>query len=100
MGDFYFTIIKIQEEFCETNFIPVEISLVLPLTSVSLGFHPGLLAYILTYFGKFFKTGTSGSSQSLQYIKYMTNPGWLLCNQLHNYINLYLYSSAKLNIFL
>lgn len=101
MGDFYSTIIKIQEEFCETNFIPGETSVVLPFTPVSLGFHPGLLVYKLTHLGKFFETGTSGSSQSLQHIKYMINPGWLLCNhQLCNYVNLYLYSFAKLNIFL
>lgn len=100
MGGFYSTIIKIQEEFCETNFTPGEISVVLPFTSVSLGFHSGLLMCIYLHTGKFFKTGTSGSSQSLQYIKYLINPGWLLCNQLRNYVNLYVYLFAKLNIFL
>lgn len=74
--------------------------MVLPFTSVSLGFHPGLLMCI-NLNTKFFETGTSGSSQSLQHIKYMINPGWLLCNhRLCNYVNLYLYSFAKLNIFL
>lgn len=29
----------------------------------------------------------------------MINPGWLLCNQLCNYVNLYMYSFPKLNIF-
>lgn len=55
--------------------------------------------HMLTHFSTFFKPGTSGSSQSLQRIKYMINPGWLLCNQLQNYINLYLYSFTKLNTF-